>query len=257
MNAKTITDLLIDLHGEDSVFSRVEAEASEPIFFAKPYKSTSSLTIDEINGSAWGLIAARVYSISHAVQHTLLLNKEMLSQAVLLVAGWIETDAPVRILGAGRALLAASMPGNRLAHAGAKVSFMGGMVPMPNSTAGGGIIACSASGKTRPVLEAMATAKNLNPKIEVLGLAHHEAKEFAQLCDIFIGLHAPKNEYPNPLSALADTEEYMISEILDGIIVMAGKYVGFDDQAWRRGHEDIGPTGPYAAEKQERRQTST
>jgi D-arabinose 5-phosphate isomerase GutQ len=186
-------------------------------------------------------------SIRHAVQHTLLRNREELSKAVLLVANWMERDFPVRVLGAGRALLAAAMPCNRLAHAGAHVSFMGGIVPMPNSRQGGGVIACSASGKTAPVLEAMETARKLNEEIEILGLAHHNAKEFAALCNVFIGLHLPKDEYRNPLSALADTEEYMISEILDGIVVFAGKHLGFDDQAWRRGHEDIGPTGPYAA----------
>jgi D-arabinose 5-phosphate isomerase GutQ len=159
----------------------------------------------------------------------------------------MEADAPVRVLGAGRALLAAAMPANRLAHAGAHVSFMGGIVPMPSSRHGGGVIACSASGKTVPVLQAMATAKKLNPEMQILGLAHYKAENFAELCDIFIGLHLPNDEFANPLSALADTEEYMISEILNGIVVMAGQHMGFDDAAWRRGHEDIGPTGPYSA----------
>ena len=58
----------------------------------------------------------------------------------------------------------------------------------------------------------------------------------------------PKSQFVNPLSALADTEEYVISEILDGLVVMAGKKNGYNDDAWRRGHEDIGPTGPYAPE---------
>ncbi len=117
---------------------------------------------------------------------------------------------------------------------------------MPNSLLGGGIISCSASGRTKPVIEAMQIAKRKNPEIKILGLAARDAKEFAELCDVFIGLHVPKNEYPNPLSALADTEEQMISEILDSLVVLAGKQLGFDDIAWRKRHEDIGPTGPYA-----------
>ncbi len=94
----------------------------------------------------------------------------------------------------------------------------------------------------------MHIAKENNPHIQIIGLAHHGAREFTALCDVFVGIHAPKAEYPNPLSALADTEEYIISELLDGLVVRAGQEIGFDDEAWRRGHEDIGPTGPYAPE---------
>jgi len=152
----------------------------------------------------------------------------------------------VRFLGVGRSLLAATMPGNRLAHGGAHISFMGGNVPLPNSSLGGGIVACSASGKTRPVLEAMYIARENNPSIKIVGLAAHDAAEFQELCDVFIGIHGALDDFPNPLSALADTEECVISEILDGVVVLAGRRNGFDDEAWRRGHEDIGPTGPYA-----------
>ncbi len=192
------------------------------------------------------LIGARVNAIAGAVMHTLLKNRAQVEAAKLQMADWMIEHAPVRFLGAGRALLAAAMPGNRLAHAGAQVSFMGGMVPLPNSCLGGGIIACSASGKTKPVLEAMAIAKRNNPEIVTIGIADRGAEEFRNLCNIFIGLHYARRACPNPLSALADTEEYMIAEILDGLVVLAGKHIGFNDAAWRRGHEDIGPTGPYA-----------
>ena len=97
-------------------------------------------------------------------------------------------------------LLATAMPGNRLAHAGAKVSFVGGTVPMPHSNKGGGVIACSGSGKTRFVLDVMKQWER-NPEIKILGLAAYTADDFRNLCDVFIGLHAPKKEYPNPLSA--------------------------------------------------------
>src|SRR5713226_213406 len=139
------------------------------------------------------------------------------------MAEWMTEHSIVRILGAGRALLAASMPANRLAHAGAQISFVGGMVPLPNSERGGGDIACSASGKTVPVLQAMEIARKNNPGIKIIGLASHSATEFADLCTTFIGIHTSQSEYPNPLSALADTEEYVIAEILDGLVVMAGR----------------------------------
>ena len=152
----------------------------------------------------------------------------------------------VRILGAGRALVAASLPGNRLAHAGANVSVMGGVIPMPNSQRGGGIIASSASGKTVAVLEAMRIAKKHNRTITVLGLAKTGAQEFSDICDVFIGIQSPLLQIENPLTALADQEELIITELLDAMIVMAGQDIGFDDESWKRGHEDIGPTGPYA-----------
>ena len=181
---------------------------------------------------------------------TLSADMRNIDRAVKLVAVWMENRTIVRVLGAGRALLAGSMPGNRLAHAGVQVSFMGGMVPMPNSRRGGGIIACSASGKTEAVLQAMHIgkeyAREAEQTIKILGIASHEATQFEELCDVFVGIHVPKSEYPNPLSALADTEEYVISELLDGIVVKAGQEIGFDDDGWRRGHEDIGATGPYA-----------
>jgi D-arabinose 5-phosphate isomerase GutQ len=197
--------------------------------------------------SAVPLLVARIHSIAGAVTHTILHNQTQVTDASELLARWMCEHQPVRILGAGRALLAGSMPGNRLSHAGAQVSFMGGMVPLPNSALGGGIIACSASGRTPAVLEAMAIAKRNNPKIKAIGIADSQAADFEALCDVFIGLCRPKEVFANPLSALADTEELMIAEILDGLVVHAGRSIGFDDEAWRRGHEDIGPTGPYAS----------
>lgn len=194
------------------------------------------------------LLMARVHSVANSVVQTCIRNATQLEQAVFQIANWMRDHSPVRFLGAGRALLATTMPGNRLAHAGAQVSFMGGTVPLPNSSIGGGVIAASASGQTVPVLEAMRVARQGNSEIKIIGLADHKAQEFRALCDVFIGVHIPRKEYPNPLSALADTEEYVISELLDGLIVMAGKRLGFDDEAWRRGHEDIGPTGPYSAQ---------
>lgn len=190
-------------------------------------------------------LTLRVHAIAYGVAQTCAHNEDAIMAAVDALARWMRQGAPVRFLGAGRALLAATMPGNRLAHAGAQVSFMGGAVPLPNSLRGGGVIAASASGRTRPVLEAMAIAKRNNPEITVIGIAQHDAADFRDLCDHFIGIHCEGKE-ANPLSALADTEEYIIAELLDGLVVAAGRLLGFDDQAWRRGHEDIGPTGPYA-----------
>ena len=200
---------------------------------------------DPIEASLTGMLALRTHAIAYGLAQTCAHNEGAILEARRLLAGWIEQQAPVRFLGAGRALLATTMPGNRLAHAGAQVSFMGGAVPMPNSLFGGGVIASSASGQTKPVLEAMAIARANNPDIRIIGVAMHDAEPFRELCDVFIGIHNNGKE-ANPLSALADTEEYIIAELLDGLVVAAGRELGFNDETWRRGHEDIGPTGPYA-----------
>lgn len=190
-------------------------------------------------------IMIRAHAITSALVKTIDDNRDAVWDAHKLLAKWMQGSAIVRVLGAGRALLAASLAGNRLAHGGAQVSFMSGMVPMPNSLLGGGIIAASASGKTRAVLDAMRIAKINNPMIETIGIADRGADEFAALCDVFIGIHEPVVQVPDPLSALADQEELLIAEILDAVVVLAGESIGFDDESWRRGHEDIGPTGPY------------
>jgi len=119
---------------------------------------------------------------------------------------------------------------------------------MPNSILGGGIIAASASGQTKHVIEAMRVAKENKPEIKILGIAKNTAKaeEFMNLCDCFIGLRAKALPLPNPLFALADEEEMAIAEILDALVVLAGQELGFNDNKWREGHEDIGPTGPYS-----------
>lgn len=190
----------------------------------------------------------RSIAIMHDVAETIRQSAENIDSAKKLITGWIKEKSIVRILGAGRALLAASLGANRLAHAGACVSFMGGMVPMPNSAFGGGIIAASASGQTKHVIEAMKIAKEHNPDIQILGIAKNSSKaeEFIELCDCFIGLRTKTFPLKNPLFALADEEEMTIAELLDGLIVQAGRDLGFTEEDWRLGHEDIGPTGPYS-----------
>jgi D-arabinose 5-phosphate isomerase GutQ len=226
--------------------SNQESNYEPALISGLPQKSRKKTFSEFTDASIEAMLIARVQAIAYAVTHTSIRNPRKLTQAGNLLAKWIKERKIIRIVGAGRALLSGSMPGNRLAHGGAIVSYMGGMVPMPNSIQEGGIIACSASGKTKPVLEAMDIAKKNNPKIKIIGLAKHDAKVFEKLCDVFIGIDTPPTPFQNPLSALADTEEYVIAEILDGLVVWAGKSIGYNDNAWRKGHEDIGPTGPYS-----------
>lgn len=194
-------------------------------------------------------IMIRSQAITSALVRTVEANRDAVWKAHQVLAAWMREGAVVRVLGAGRALLAATLAANRLAHGGAQVSIMGGVVPMPNSCRGGGIIAASASGRTQAVLEAMAIARNNNPDITTIGIADREAEAFRDLCDIFIGIYEPVLIVENPLSAMADQEELLIADLLDGLVVLAGESIGFDDDRWRRGHEDLGPTGPYAPGK--------
>jgi len=188
---------------------------------------------------------SRVWAISHAIRETIARHDQDLLSGIKQLEQWIRNHEVVRVIGAGRALHAASIPANRLVHTGADVYVINDVVPLPNSNKDGGIIASSASGRTKAVLEMMEDAKTKNPRIVVLGIADANAATFADLCDIFVGVEDDSGPYDNPLHALADTGEYVISELLDAMIVAAGKRLGLTDEDFRGNHEDIGPTGPY------------
>jgi D-arabinose 5-phosphate isomerase GutQ len=159
-------------------------------------------------------------------------------------------EETVRVIGAGRARLAAAMPANRLAHGGARVYVQDDIVPMPHTIKAGAIIAASASGKTESVLKILETTRRAAPHVTVVGIASASATEFRHHCHHFIGIHEVRGD-DELLSALADIGEHVISQVLDTLIVAAGKLGGFDDRKWRLGHENVGPTGPWDAEARE------
>lgn len=167
---------------------------------------------------------------------------------------WMRTEAVIHVIGAGRALLAASLAANRLAHGGARVYILGDKAPPPSSRFGGGIIAASASGRTPVVLEIMSFAQELNNQhgqrpIEVVGLSNPEPgsvgpfRPFPDLCTpgLFLGIRAEQSVI---LRGLADIEEQAINQILDALVVAAGLEIGVN---FRLGHEDLvgGATGPW------------
>jgi D-arabinose 5-phosphate isomerase GutQ len=191
-------------------------------------------------------IRSRVWHIGFAIHNTVLASRDAIFSGVVEMERWIREKEVVRVIGAGRALLAAAIPANRLSHAGALVYIQHGLVPLPNSRKGGAILAASASGRTRAVLELLDSARKKNRSIRILGVADKDATDFRALCDIFVGLDAAANPYYNPLSALADTGEYMISELLDAMVVAAAKRSGKTERDFEEGHEDLGPTGPYS-----------
>jgi D-arabinose 5-phosphate isomerase GutQ len=205
--------------------------------------STDFQNINIIN-SIHSEIEQRIKAIGDICVRTLSGSKEPIKNAILLFSKWMLQGSIVRIIGAGRARLAGCIPANRLAHGGARVYIQDDILPMPHSIKGGSIIAVSASGKTKSVLDVLKIVREKGRNIDIVGIADKNAEEFKNYCHIFIGIDQ-QTELPNPLRALADTGEYVISELLDAMGVAAGKLAGFDDTTWRLGHEDLGATGPY------------
>jgi D-arabinose 5-phosphate isomerase GutQ len=197
-------------------------------------------------------ICNRNCHIGDSVERTIRENTEEVEDSIGYLKEWMINETVVRVIGAGRAKLAAVIPANRLAHGGARVYVQDGIVPMPHDIKGGGIVAASASGETPSVLgvlreihkKSCASSFTRSP-FKVIGIARKDAAEFKSLCDVFIGILL--SDRPNPLRALADTEEFVISLVLDALVVAAGLRAGFDNTKWRLGHENLGATGPYDA----------
>lgn len=213
--------------------------------------------IRRIIGPVEPLVEQRLDVIKQIVMQTLCDYKDSVRKVLELLGEWMREHTIVHVIGAGRALLAASVPANRLAHGGANVFILGDKAPPPNSRFGGGIIAASASGETPAVLDIMRFAMNLNKEmalstddrwpntkeIEVIGIANRAATPFQKLCTkgCFLGIEKGRVV---ALRGLGDIEELAISELLDALIVAAGIEIGVN---FFLGHEDLvgGATGPW------------
>lgn len=190
-------------------------------------------------------IEQRAEILAASVKHTVR-KCAQIDALVRLFLRWMQEATVVRVIGAGRARLAAAIPANRLAHGGARVFVQNDIIPMPHTVKGGAVIAASASGRTSSVLEILRIIREEAPQITVVGIAKADAHTFRDLCHHFIGIEQDQS-HSNPLVALADIGEYVISEVLDALVVAAGKLGGFDERMWRLGHENVGDTGPYDA----------
>lgn len=213
----------------------------EKVKFSSTTKPEISDRIDKILEE----IKQRTLFISGSIVKTTEGSMKEIDEAIHLFRDWMLQRTIVRVIGTGRARLAGSIPANRLAHGGARVFIQDDIIPMPHSINGGGIIAVSASGETLSVLNILEeVTRKKGEHIKIVGMAGKNAQKFPKYCDIFIGIDQDI-DLPNPLQALADTGEQVINELLDAMVVAAGRLAGFDDTTWRIGHEDIGKTGPY------------
>lgn len=217
----------------------------------------SAAGVRRILGPFEEIVDSRLSAIKGIVTDSIRNQPDNVRDVVSLFGEWMRKGTRVRIIGAGRALLAASIPANRLAHGGASVWILGDRSPLPNSRLGGGIIAASASGETAIVLEIMKLAQKINNEktvlkqdhIVVVGISHatsEKAKDFRSLCSkgYFLGIEPETHTTGLFLQALGDIKEYAISELFDLLVVAAGLEIGVN---FRLGHEDLvgGATGPW------------
>ncbi len=203
-------------------------------------------------------IIASTFALATVVSQTARIEQAAIEKGIALICRMILTRNPIRMIGLGRARLAIALPANRLFHALGDVHIIHGDLPLPNTVRGGYLIVGSASGRTKEVLDIMQTTRRRNSEVRILGLANATAKEFKELCDVFIGLHSDP-AIPNPICALADLNEHAISQLLDRMVVIAAHRLGLDDEDMRLGHEDL-CTGPYGTIDQirnEKRQTDS
>ena len=217
----------------------IPMEVRIPYLVPQESASENGLTDDFVD------ILLRANAVHEGVSQTVAHNLGPISQAVEAVAACMANKDTARGFAVERAAVAISLGLSRMVHGGAFVSVMGSLLSMYPSWRTTLNIAGSASGETKLVLDAMKLSKLNNPASTVLGFAHHNAKAFREHCDIFVGIYAPKMEYPSPLSALADIEETIIAMIFDAVVVLAGRKLGYTDEYWRLGHGDIW-SGPYA-----------
>jgi hypothetical protein len=202
-----------------------------------------------------GVVAReRLDAISQICTQALTEYADNVNRTIDVFSHWMRFGSIVHVVGAGRALLAASLAANRLAHGGANVHILGDKAPPPNSRFGGGVLAASASGETPVVLRIMDDAQTVNrtkneERFQVVGIANPDSgsimgfRPFRELCSrgLFVGIRSATGVR---LRGLADLEEHSISQLLDAMVVAAGYAIGV---SFRHGHEDLvgGATGPW------------
>lgn len=239
-------------HQVRGISHKYASPADDP--FEQVDVEVTSLGIKRVLPRIDELVENRLTAIQSIVLDSIRESPQVVENIKLLLGSWMRSSEIVRVIGAGRALVAAALPANRLAHGGAAVSILNDLSPLPNSRFGGAVIAVSASGKTEAVLSIMRFAQQINKErrllgqhpITVIGFSNIAATQFADLCTdgCFLGIRPERYTTGIQLRALGDLEEYAISELFDALVVAAGLEIGVN---FRTGHEDLvaGMTGPW------------
>lgn len=186
----------------------------------------------ETTQTVLGQIEQRNAEIRAQVDASLAGNAQEADQAAAMLLRWMLHGKIVRVLGVGRAALAAFIPANRLAHGGAQAYLRDSVLPIPHTIRGGGIIAISASRGTRRWLATLRLVRQFARDVEILGLGPESAHEFRSLCDIFIGL-APEKDGGYGRGTPADSTLSALSQLLDALVVSAASLGDLDNPRWR------------------------
>lgn len=116
-------------------------------------------------------IEQRIREINSAVALSLAESEQDADRASSLLGDWIRNKAPIRLIGVGAGLAALAIPAHRLASAGARVSFDGGLIGSPHPLRGGSIIAVSLSeGDEATIAETTRAALETNRELQVIAL---------------------------------------------------------------------------------------
>ncbi|MBO0800732.1 MAG: hypothetical protein J2P31_18085, partial [Blastocatellia bacterium] len=163
---------------------------------------------------------------------------EAILESISLLGRWMDQRSVVRVIGAGRGLLAASMAAHRLSAGGARVHTVGDIMPMPHSLRGGGVIAVAAEGQSEAIARLLIKMRNKNRDIKVLGVGYDSSTRFADICEVFIPVPGDR-QGPRSNETATSVQDYIIAEILDTLVLFAGHELGYTDNHWKLGYGDF------------------
>ncbi len=95
-----------------------------------------------------------------------------------------------------------------------------GLLPMPHSLRGGGILAVTLGPEIDEVCDFVARTRGRNRDIQVLGFGSDPDGQLAQLSDVFIAVVRDSAEYLDPVLA-SDVEEQAIAQVLEAFALFA------------------------------------
>jgi hypothetical protein len=150
--------------------------------------------------------------------------------ATRLLAMWMDRRGVVRLMGTPHALRSARVASQRLIDGGARVITPHGLSPPQDILHGGGIIALATSDKNNELAGLVENARIANRDVKILGLGPIGLSRLANSCNLFLGIPTVGI---TSRGATYGTEEHVIAELLDALIVFAGLENGYSETRWR------------------------